>query len=115
MTGMIKIALKTAGAAALAAMLGATSALAQDITLKLHHFLPAQATVPSKFLTPWAEKIEKESGGRIKFEHYPAMQLGGKPGELADQVIDGVADVVWTLPGYTPGRFPGRKCWSFRS
>jgi TRAP-type C4-dicarboxylate transport system substrate-binding protein len=52
------------------------------------------------------EKIEAESGGRIKFEHYPAMQLGGKPSELIDQVIDGVADVVWTLPGYTPGRFP---------
>src|SRR3546814_3099088 len=34
------------------------------------------------------------------------MQLGGKPPQLYDQVRDGVADVVWTLPSYTPGRFP---------
>jgi TRAP-type C4-dicarboxylate transport system substrate-binding protein len=34
------------------------------------------------------------------------MQLGGTPPQLIDQVRDGVADIVWTLPGYTAGRFP---------
>ncbi|MCK6410705.1 MAG: TRAP transporter substrate-binding protein, partial [Thauera sp.] len=34
------------------------------------------------------------------------MQLGGKPPELYDQAKDGVADIVWTVLGYTPGRFP---------
>jgi TRAP-type C4-dicarboxylate transport system substrate-binding protein len=34
------------------------------------------------------------------------MQLGGAPGQLYDQVRDGVVDVVWTLPGWTAGRFP---------
>src|SRR3546814_19166700 len=34
------------------------------------------------------------------------MQLGGKPPALYDQVRDGVVDIVWTLPGYTAGRFP---------
>ena len=34
------------------------------------------------------------------------MQLGGTPSQLFDQAKDGVADIVWTLPGYTPGRFP---------
>jgi TRAP-type C4-dicarboxylate transport system substrate-binding protein len=33
------------------------------------------------------------------------MQLGGKPPQLIDQVRDGIVDIVWTLPGYTPGRF----------
>jgi TRAP-type C4-dicarboxylate transport system substrate-binding protein len=47
----------------------------------------------------------KESGGRIKIDIYPAMQLGGKPPQLIDQVRDGIVDIVWTLPGYTPGRF----------
>lgn len=84
----------------------ASASAAQDVTLKLAQFLPAQAPVPAGVLVPWMEKVEKESGGRIKFEHYPAMQLGGKPPELIDQVMDGVADIVWTLPGYTPGRFP---------
>lgn len=50
--------------------------------------------------------MEKESGGRIKFEGYPAMQLGGTPPQLYDHVRDGIADVIWTLPGYTAGRFP---------
>lgn len=34
------------------------------------------------------------------------MQLGGKPPELYSQAVDGIADIIWTLPGYTPGRFP---------
>jgi TRAP-type C4-dicarboxylate transport system substrate-binding protein len=34
------------------------------------------------------------------------MQLGGTAAQLYDQVRDGVADIVWTLPGYTAGRFP---------
>ena len=55
---------------------------------------------------PWMEKVERESGGRIKFEAYPAMQLGGTAAQLYDQARDGVADIVWTLPGYTAGRFP---------
>ena len=55
---------------------------------------------------PWMDKVEKESGGRIKFEGYPAMQLGGTPVQLYDQAKDGVVDVSWTLPGNTAGRFP---------
>lgn len=86
--------------------LTALPAVAQDVVLKLHQFLPAQAPVPAEVLVPWMAKVEAESNGRIKFEHYPAMQLGGRPGDLYDQVVDGVADIVWTLPGYTPGRFP---------
>lgn len=104
MTTLRKI-VRLATTSAIASML-ALSVQAQDLVLKLHQMLPAQAPVPAKILEPWMKKIEAESGGRIKFEHYPAMQLGGKPPELIDQAIDGVADVVWTLPGYTPGRFP---------
>jgi len=78
---------------------------AQEITLKVHHFLPPVAVAHKKMIAPWAEKVMRESGGRIKIDIYPAMQLGGKPPQLIDQVRDGVVDIVWTLPGYTPGRF----------
>jgi len=98
--------LRLAAGSALGLTLGAGAALAQDVTLRMHQFLPAQAAVPSTILEPWARKVEEASGGKIKIEHYPSMQLGGKPPELADQVKDGVVDIVWTLPGYTPGRFP---------
>jgi len=93
---------------AAAALAAATSmgAFAQEVTLRLHQFLPPQGTVPSKALVPWAKKIEEDSKGRIKIQLYPSMQLGGTPPQLYDQARDGVVDIVWTLPGYTPGRFP---------
>ncbi len=100
------------GAAAIAALatgFSAGSALAQEVTLKLHQFLPAQANVPRLVLDVWADSVEEDSGGRIKVERYPSMQLGGKPPELMDQAIDGVADVVWTVVGYTPGRYPSTE------
>ena len=97
--------LKSGAAAALAAP--ALSTLAQQaITLKFHTFMSPQSSVWLSMHKPWMEKVEKESGGRIKFEGYPAMQLGGTPVQLYDQVKDGVVDVVWTLPGNTAGRFP---------
>jgi len=89
--------------------MGATSAMAQEVTLKLHQFLPAQANVPKLILDVWADKIEEASEGRIKIDRYPSMQLGGKPPELMDQAIDGVADIVWTVVGYTPGRYPSTE------
>jgi TRAP-type C4-dicarboxylate transport system substrate-binding protein len=82
------------------------TAHAQQVTLRFHQFLPAQAPIPSKAIAPWAQKIEQESGGRIKIQLFPSMQLGGKPPELFDQAKDGVVDFVWTVLGYTPGRFP---------
>jgi TRAP-type transport system periplasmic protein len=76
------------------------------VTLKLAHFLPAHSVTQAQFLEPWAERITKQSNGRIQFQFYPSMQLGGTPPQLVDQVRDGVADIVWTLPGYSSGRFP---------
>ncbi len=95
------------GAAALA--LTMSGALAQEVTLKLHHFLPAQANVPKLVLDVWADKVEAQSEGRIKVERYATMALGGTPPELFDQAVDGVADIVWTVVGYTPGRFPSTE------
>jgi TRAP-type C4-dicarboxylate transport system substrate-binding protein len=104
---MSKLSSILAGAAAFAAAVAlAPTAHAQEVTLKLHQMLPPQATIPAKALTPWAEKVMADSGGRIKVELYPAMQLGGKPPELYDQAKDGVVDLIWTVIGYTPGRFP---------
>jgi TRAP-type C4-dicarboxylate transport system substrate-binding protein len=78
----------------------------QSVTLKFHTFMAPLSNVWLSMHKPWMEKVEKDSGGRIKFEAYPAMQLGGTPVQLYDQARDGVVDVVWTLPGSTSGRFP---------
>ena len=95
------------GAATAALALPGLAARAQDaVTLRLHHFLPAVSNVHRFFLQPWAQKIQNESGGRLRIQIFPAMQLGGAPPQLFDQARDGVADIIWTLPGNTPGRFP---------
>jgi len=76
------------------------------ITLKLHHSFSAVSSVHDKFLSPWARKIETEAGGRLRVDVFPSMQLGGAPAQLFDQARDGDADIVWAVPGLTPGRFP---------
>lgn len=103
---MKKRSMLKAGLAAAALTIGGLPAFAQEVTLRLHQFLPPQAGVPSQILIPWAEKVTAESGGKLKVEVFSAMALGGTPPQLIDQVRDGVVDIVWTLPGYTPGRFP---------
>ncbi|HYE94390.1 MAG TPA: TRAP transporter substrate-binding protein [Terriglobales bacterium] len=95
----------------LAALLTIAAALpvpaaAQTITLKLSHFVPPVAPPHATFLAPWAAKVEKESGGRLKIQIFPSMQLGGTPPQLVDQIREGVVDIGWTVVGYTAGRFP---------
>lgn len=98
--------LKILATAAVLAAAASGSAWAQNVTLKFHTFMAPQSNVWKDMHGGWMDKVEKDSGGRIKFERYPAMQLGGTPAQLFDQAKDGVVDVVWTLPGNSPGRFP---------
>ena len=79
---------------------------AQEVTFKIAHFLPAVASTQKVVLQPWCDEMGQLSNGRIKCQFYPSMQLGGSPGQLADQVKNGVADIAWTAPGYSAGRFP---------
>lgn len=97
---------KSAVLATVAALGVSSAAYAQDVTLRLHQFLPPPAPVPAQILKPWAQGVEEASGGRIKIEHFDAMSLGGRPPELMDQARDGVVDLSMTVVGYTPGRFP---------
>jgi len=109
----MRIRLSSLVAAALVAVLvhlpGA--ARAQEYTLKVHHFLPTTTTGQVAVIQPWCDRIAKDSGGRLGCRIYPLMQLGGTPPQLYDQARDGIADVVWTLPGYTAGRFPASEAF----
>jgi TRAP-type transport system periplasmic protein len=98
--------LKSSAAAVTLGAPGLSAIAQQAVTLKFHTFMAPQSNVWLSMHKPWMDKVEKESGGRIKFEAYPAMQLGGTPVQLYDQAKDGVVDIVWTLPANTAGRFP---------
>ena len=97
--------LKTAAAATVGVSFAGAHAQ-QTFTLKFQTFVPATSNIWMRVITPWMKKVETESGGRIKFENYTSMQLGGSPTQLIEQVRDGVVDMAWTLAGYSPGRFP---------
>lgn len=79
---------------------------AHGVTLKIHHFLPADSAFHTRFLLPWKEKLEKESDGHLRIQAYPAMQLGGNPSQLYDQAKDRTVDIVWTAVAYDAWRFP---------
>lgn len=92
-----------ATAAALALTTGA--AMAQDVTLRVHHFMSEKAPLHSKFLVPFAENVAAASDGRIKIELYASMARGGPPPGLFDRAVEGADEIILTLPGYTSGRF----------
>lgn len=94
-----------AAVAAISLGCAAMGAQAQAITLKVHHFLGPQSIQHTKMLKTWCDNIQKDSNNRLNCQIYPAMQLGGTPPQLFDQAKDGVADVVWTVAGYSGGRF----------
>jgi TRAP-type C4-dicarboxylate transport system substrate-binding protein len=94
---------------ALALILTLTSwpAAAQDkpIELKFSSWVSAVHGHHTGVMVPWAKMLEEKSGGRLKVTIYPGSTLG-KPADHYDMVKDGIADMGFTTPGYTPGRFP---------
>ncbi|MYD94157.1 MAG: TRAP transporter substrate-binding protein [Chloroflexi bacterium] len=107
--GSMRVTRRAAGRASLAAgvlCVAAVGSAAEPITLRLHTFNSPKAIVNELFLEPWAREIAASSDGRVTIQVFPAMQLGGRPADLYGQARDGVVDLAWTLPGYSPGRFP---------
>jgi len=88
-----------------AALLTASAVYAEEmVTLKFAHWLPPKHPLHADFVA-WGNSVAEASGGTIKVELYPAQQLG-KAKDHYDMARDGIADITWVNPGYTPGRFP---------
>ena len=88
-------------AALMYAPIGAT---AKDFQLKISHWVPPSHPL-QKALEDWAASVKKDSGGTITATIYPSQQLG-KAFDHYDMARDGIADMTYINPGYTPGRFP---------
>ncbi|CAK7048626.1 TRAP transporter substrate-binding protein [Kerstersia gyiorum] len=93
-------------ALSLACMVPMASQAQDKFVLRVSHFLPATSNAQVNVIQPWCDTLARESQQRLTCQIYPSMQLGGTPAQLADQVRRGAADVVWTAPGYSTGRFP---------
>ena len=96
-------------ALALAAGLGSVAAprpaAAQQIPLKLAHFLPTVNGMHKDFMVPWARHLESCSKNKVKVTIYPAGTQLGNITRLYDEVQSGVVDIAQGLAGIPAGRF----------
>jgi TRAP-type C4-dicarboxylate transport system substrate-binding protein len=86
------------------AVLTAAPALAQQTTLKLNSPPPPRSFLHGGVFDPWTAAVEKDSGGTLKIEKFYGGTLGNF-GVTYDRVVDGVADIGWTLASLAGGRF----------
>lgn len=92
----------TVGALA-AACTFAVPAFGQETVLKYSSWFPESHST-NTVLKAWIEDVEEATEGRVTVEYLPKTVQ--TPRDQFDVVVDGLADIVIVLPGYTPGRFP---------
>jgi len=92
------------GALVLAAgvALAAAPASAQTV-LRMANWLPPQHPLFAEIIKPWGEKVGEVTDGRVVVEVLDAP-LGPPPAHY-DFAANGVADIVFGVHAYTPGRF----------
>jgi TRAP-type C4-dicarboxylate transport system substrate-binding protein len=78
---------------------------AETIELKFAQPFSPKHTMQKKVFEPWAEKINKMTNGKVKVTFYPGGALGKTPDHYA-LAEKGIADIIYVLQDYTPGRFP---------
>jgi TRAP-type C4-dicarboxylate transport system substrate-binding protein len=82
----------------------AAPAAAQQTTLRVGNWLPNHHLIVAGIIKPWAEAIERESNGTIKFDIMGSSI--GRPPEFFDFVKNGVVDAGYGVSGHNAGRFP---------
>ncbi|MGZ9808871.1 TRAP transporter substrate-binding protein [Pseudoroseicyclus sp. H15] len=98
---------KTFAAAATAATaIAALAAPATAETLKLAHWVPPQHTLTASTVEPLANGVSEATNGELTIDVYPGGELGAGPLEQYVRAVQGVADIVWGLQGYTSSQFP---------
>jgi TRAP-type C4-dicarboxylate transport system substrate-binding protein len=95
-------------ASALALALAAGGARAE--TLAMSYWLPPNHPITNDIVKPWIALVAKESGGKLKIDVLPKAL--GQPQAHFDLARDGVADVTFGVPLYTPARFVSGKLFT---
>ena len=84
--------------------LGMTTAGSAE-TLRYAHIKSASSWQNQVIFEDWAAAVEDAAGDALDVQVFPAQTLG-KAAAGYDNAVAGIADVAWTVPGYTAGRFP---------
>jgi len=88
------------------AALLATTLTASAAELSLAYFMGPKHPMNKAVFTPFAEKLAEVSGGQLTVRQFPGGALNSVPPKQYSILLDGVADIVFTLPGYTGEVFP---------
>lgn len=88
---------------ALAALL-ATPAVAEPVQVRFASFVGPGHPLNADIITEFIERVNRDSKGTLKIELFPGGTLA-KPADVYRNVATGVADMGWSIAGYTPGRF----------
>lgn len=75
-------------------------------TLKFAHFVPPAHTITKAIVDPLSNGVKENSGGALDIQVYPGGELGPGPVEQYARAVNGTADMVWGLAGYTSAQFP---------
>jgi TRAP-type transport system periplasmic protein len=78
---------------------------AKTIDLKFATFFSPKHNLQVDVWEPWGAKINKLTHGQVKVTMFPGGALG-KPGDHYSLAENGIADIVYILNDYNPGRFP---------
>ena len=97
---------KTFVAVLAAGLAWSVGAQAEATKLKFAVFTPDKEMTFVNIMKPFAANVAKASQGTVEFELFPNGALGRNPGTQMKMVQDGVADIAWIIPSYTPGVFP---------
>ena len=89
-------------ASALAATTLAAAAGAQE-KLKFAVFTPDNEMTHQVVMKPFVARVNADSAGAIVIETFPNGALGRNPGLQTKMLNDGIADIAWVIPSYTPG------------
>lgn len=83
----------------------ATSAIADTVTLRVADWMPETHHIAGVGGKAFMEKATELSDGRIKFNYFPAEQLG-KAKDSLQLAQTGIADIVNIAPAYITEKFP---------
>ncbi|WP_136656489.1 TRAP transporter substrate-binding protein [Nitratireductor sp. XY-223] len=89
-----------------AAALAVSVSVAEAKELSLAYFMGPKHPMNAAVFTPFAEKLAEVSGGKMTVQQFPGGALNSVPPKQYAILLDGVADIVFTLPGYTGDVFP---------
>lgn len=92
--------------ASFAATLVLTATFASARDLSLADFQPPSHFVVEEAYEPFAETIADKTDGEVTVSIYMGGELGAGPADQYSRAVDGVADIVFGLPGYTASTFP---------